>query len=428
MLKLIALLFILLFSTILQANEKPITYHGEPMSLSFQQIPIRTALQIIADFTGINIVATDSVEGNITLQLQQTPWDEVLDIILKSNHLEKRHMGNIILIAPHDEMVAREKLVLEAKQHVENLTSLQSDFIQMDYAKAADIASLLKEKENSLLSSRGNVSVDTRTNMLLVQDTAQNLEMIYEMIETLDIPVRQVMIQARIVNASRRFEQDLGILWNAPESASMPFAPANKLAMSDPKAHLSINLPTINQAPTSTLSLAIGQLNGDTLLDLELQAAESESTVDILSSPRLLTANQKEARIKQGEEIPYQESSASGATTTAFKDAVLELRVTPQITPDNRVILDLLVKQDVKTDVTVQGVPVIDTKEVETQVLVDDGDTIVLGGVLENSQTQILRSVPFLAELPWIGALFRSTSTQEERTELLIFVTPRIAD
>lgn len=419
-------LFIFLIPSFAIANKSPAYYHGDPISLNFQEIPIRSALQIIADFTNLNIITTDSVDGAITLHLQQIPWDEALDIILKANDLDKQYIGNIILVAPRDEMVARQKLALEAQQQAEGLVSLHSDFIQIDYAKAADIAVLLKEKGNSLLSSRGNVSVDTRTNMLLVQDTAQNLEMIYDIVEQLDIPVRQVMIQARIVNASRRFEQDIGILWNVSGNSTTNFN--NLLPTADPRSHLSINLPIMNQVPMGTIGLAIGKLNGETLLDLELQAAESETTVDIISSPRLLTANQKEARIKQGEEIPYQESSASGATTTAFKDAVLELRVTPHITPDDRVILDLVVKQDVKTDITVQGVPVIDTKEVETQVLVNNGDTIVLGGVLENSQSNIVMRVPFFADLPWIGSLFRSTSTQDERTELLIFVTPRIAD
>ena len=418
-------------------------YTGDRLSLNFQDIDVRAVLQLIADFTGLNMVASDSVKGNVTLRLQNGPWDQALDMILKTKGLGKRQEGNVILVAPSDEIAAREKRDLEALQQVQSLAPLRSDFIQINYAKAANIQALLKDKGNSLLSQRGNVSVDERTNTLLVQDTPENLIMIRELVARLDVPVRQVMIQARIVNATRQFERDLGILWGVSGTSvnnttrfgtsgniTEAHAEATRQALNpDPTQRLNVNLPTFSTTlnPVGTIGLAIGKIDGDTLLDLELQAAESETIADIVSSPRLLTTNQKEARIKQGEEIPYQQASSSGATTTQFEDAVLQLKVTPQITPDNRIILDLIVTQDVATTTSVQGVPIIDTKEVETQVLVDNGDTVVLGGVLETNKTNAVVRVPFFADLPLVGPLFRSTQVQDTRTELLVFVTPRIA-
>lgn len=307
---------------------------------------------------------------------------------------------------------------------IEEMSVLESTLIQIHYAKAADLATLLKNDQNTLLSQRGNASFDLRTNTLLVQDTAEKVTQIREIVAKLDIPVRQVVIQSRIVSSSKRFEKELGILWGVSSNARASGSARSAAANATDK--LNVNLGT--QTPAfGTIGLSVATLGGDTLLDLELQAAQSESIADIIASPRLMTANQKEARIKQGKQIPYQESSASGATTTAFKEAVLELRVTPQITPDDKVILDLVVKQDVLSGLTVQdNIPIIDTKEVETQVLVNDGETVVLGGIFERTKNQALRRIPFFSDLPVLGALFRATLDQDDRSELLIFVTPKI--
>ena len=412
-------------------------YSGNKLSLSFQDIEIRSVLQLIADFTGMNLVTSDSVKGNVTLRLKNVPWDQAMDIILKTKGLAMRKTGNVILVAPAEEIATREKQELESQQKVKELAPLFTDLIQVNYAKAEDIATLLKAKENSLLSERGSVTVDSRTNALLVRDTAERLDEMRKLVVKLDIPVRQVLIESRIVVANNDFSRDLGVRFGATgvqkidnstragASGSLTGTdgitgppPVSLPALND---RLNVSLPVAN--PAGKIALAV--LGSDFLVDLELSAMQAEGQGEVISSPRVITANQTEAVIEQGSEIPYQQASSSGATNVSFKKAVLSLRVTPQITPDDRVIMDLQVNKDNKGEVF-QGVPSIDTRSVTTQVLVDNGETVVLGGIYEQIKNDTVTSVPFLGDLPVIGALFRNTSKQNKKKELLIFVTPKI--
>ncbi len=412
-------------------------YSGNKLSLSFQDIEIRSVLQLIADFTGMNLVTSDSVKGNVTLRLKNVPWDQAMDIILRTKGLAMRKTGNVILVAPAEEIATREKQELESQQKVKELAPLFTDMVQVNYAKAEDIATLLKAKENSLLSERGSVTVDVRTNALLVRDTAERLDEMRKLVAKLDIPVRQVLIEARIVVANNDFSRDLGVRFGATgvqkidnstrvgASGSLTGTdgitgppPVSLPSLND---RLNVSLPVAN--PAGKIALAV--LGSDFLVDLELSAMQAEGQGEVISSPRVITANQTEAVIEQGSEIPYQQASSSGATSVSFKKAVLSLRVTPQITPDDRVIMDLQVNKDNKGEVF-QGVPSIDTRSVTTQVLVDNGETVVLGGIYEQIKNDTKTSVPFLGDLPVIGALFRSTSKQNKKKELLIFVTPKI--
>jgi type IV pilus secretin (or competence protein) PilQ len=437
-------------------------YTGERLSLNFQNIEVRSVLQLLADFTGLNIVVSDSVTGNLTLRLKNVPWDQALDIILKTRGLAMRQSGNVILVAPSEELAAREKLELEAKKQVEELSPLRSEFIQINYAKASDIAALLKARENSLMSERGNVTIDERTNTLLVLDTAEKLSDIRRLVATLDVPVRQVLIESRIVLANNDFSRDLGVRFGvtgvADNGDNGIFATTGTLAgrnrnnlsltgsgtgsmVDDAVSNLQatgqtspiglpsvadrllVDLPVIN--PAGSLALAI--LGADYLLDLELSALQAEGRGEVISTPRVITANQKEALIKQGVEVPFQEATSSGATAVSFKEANLSLKVTPQVTPDDRIIMDLTVNKD-EVDFTreVLGTPPLITREVTTQVLVNNGDTVVLGGIYEETNSYQSDRVPFFADIPGLGALFRSTSDTYNKRELLIFVTPKI--
>lgn len=405
-----------------KAKEKAFT--GERLSLNFQDIEVRSVLQLIADFTGLNVVVSDSVTGNVTLRLKNVPWDQALDIILNTKGLDKRQKGNVLYIAPAEEITAREKAVLEAEKEVQELAPLRTEIFALNYADAAGMASLLKSQQgsgsggnsNSLLSTRGSVTVDSRTNNLLVQDTDEKLEEIRELITTLDVAVRQVLIEARIVNASDNFTRELGVnfsvsdthLHNGDLSVTSDFA---------------INLPTAN--PAGTLGLALAKIPLGTALDLELSAAQNESTAEIVASPRIMTANKNTARIEQGVEIPFQEATSSGATSTSFKKAVLALEVTPHITRDDRVNMELNVKRDSVGQVF-NNIPSIDTREVETRVNVDNGQTVVLGGIFEETITDSARRVPFLSDIPVLGYLFRTDTKRNDRSELLIFITPKI--
>lgn len=425
-------------STVVEAQAGQPTYTGKRISLNFQDIKVRSLLQIIAEFTGLNIVSSDQVKGSVTLRLKDVPWDQALDIILKSQGLAKRQFGNVVMVAPAEEIAAREKQELQAQQQVADLEALQSTLIEINYGKAADIAALLKAKENSLLSSRGAVSVDARTNTVWVQDTPNKLAQIRELVQRLDVPAKQVLIEARIVNMNKKYQEDLGIRFgvNQPGHLGGNLETASKFANgTDIKAvsvadRLNMNLPAKPSATNAaTLGLAMMRLgNTGAFLDLELSALEQEGGGQILSSPRILTANQQAATIQQGEDIPYQESTSSGATSTSFKKAVLSLTVTPQITPDNRIMMDLKVNQDNRTDQVFGGVPVIATKQIATKVLVNNGETLVLGGVYEKTDNKTVQRIPFLGKLPVIGALFRSTVVNNERKELLIFVTPKIIE
>ena len=419
-------------------------YTGERLSLNFQNIEVRAVLQLIADFTGLNLVASDTVGGSVTLRLKNVPWDQALDIILKSKGLGMRKEGNVMMVAPQEEIAAREKLELEAQKQVTELAPLRTEFMQINYAKASDLASLIQSKDNNLLSARGNVSIDERTNTLIVQDVSTSLEAIRNLISKLDIPIRQVMIESRIVNADESFTKDLGVKFgyskttsaqtNAAGGADFFTSVGGKLAgdtkysgntsfNTNDMENYMVNLPV--PGATSAIGLAVGKI-GSYLVQLELSALLAEGRGEDIASPKVITANQKEAVIESGVEIPFQEATSSGATSVSFKKAVLSLSVTPQITPDNRVLLDLQVKQDTRGSPDVLGVPPINTRNVTTQVLVNDGETVVLGGIYNQVDRTSSDRVPFFGDLPYLGFLFKKNRVEKNRTELLIFVTPKI--
>jgi type IV pilus assembly protein PilQ len=417
-------------------------FTGERLSLNFQDIEVRSVLQLLADFTGLNLVVSDSVVGNLTLRLKNVPWDQAMDIILKTKGLDKRKAGNVILIAPTDEIAAREKLELEARKQVEELERLRTEFMKVNYAKAADMANLLKQVDNAILSPRGSVSVDERTNTLLVKDTNTSLNNVRLLLTELDIPVRQVLIESRVVIANDDFSKELGVRFGVSRDTggdqssgdaaytSGSLAGIKQLANNEPLDtlnSLNVNLPVQN--PAGSFALALAKLPLGTLLEMELSAAQIEGRGEVVSSPRVITADSHTARIEQGVEIPYLELS-DGDATLKFRKAVLSLEVTPQITPDDRVIMDLDVHKDNVGELISYGgglpAPSIDTREVQSQLLVDNGQTVVLGGIYETEKTNQVTRVPFFSDLPFVGVLFKSTIEVDDRTELLIFVTPKI--
>ena len=440
-------------------------YNGEKLSLSFQDIEVRNVLQLIADYVGLNLVASDSIRGNITLRLQNVPWDQALDLVLKTKGLDKRQDGNVLLVAPAEEIAERERLELKSQQQVEQLAPLVTDFIQINYAKAADILSVLEtgagaspqpqvtegeDGENAtvqtadtagFLSSRGSASVDARTNTLIVRDTASNLVRIREAVRIFDIPVRQVLIEARIVAARTSVGKELGVRWGGNVNTGTSYPPVvasgsldstssigtdlhNYLVEGQPAGEtaytqsypdaLAVNLPASGNAT----SFAIGVAAFEYALDLELSALESSGSAEVVSQPKIVTSDGQEAYIISGQSIPFPGTDG----TTIFRDAGLSLRVTPQITPDNRVVLDLVVTQDQLA----AGGQAIDTNSVETQVLVNNGQTLVLGGVYRTENVKSVDKTPLLGDLPLLGTLFKRTSTNEEKTELLIFITPKL--
>lgn len=419
-----------------QAKLKKAVYTGKLISLNFQNIPVRSVLQLLADFTGTNMVVSDDVKGDITLRLNNTPWDQALDIILQTNSLDKRRKGNILMIAPASELVKREKEELRSQQEVTNLAPLRSELLQLNYAKASDIATLLKDKNTSILSKRGSISVDARTNTIWIQDTGIQIDEIRELVKRLDIPVKQVLIEARIVDVTKNFERDLGVMFgiSRPTHLSGTLSGANQLAQGVSAANvtpftdrLNVDLPATPALGTAaSVGIALAKLGDGILLDLELSALESLGRGEVIASPRLITTNQQPAVIEAGQEIPYQESTSSGATAVAFKKAVLSLKVTPQITPDGKIMMDLQVNQDTPSAQTYNGVPAINTKEIQTNVLVENGQTIVLGGIYQQDKSATILRVPFLGQLPVVGALFRSETVKTSNEELLIFITPRI--
>ncbi len=417
-------------------------FTGERLSLNFQDIEVRSVLQLLADFTGLNLVVSDSVEGNLTLRLKNVPWDQAMDIILKTKGLDQRRAGNVILIAPTDEIAAREKLELEARKQVEELERLRTEFIKVNYAKAADMADLLKLKDNAILSPRGSVSVDERTNMLLVKDTNSSLASVRILLAELDIPVRQVLIESRVVIANDDFSKELGVRFGVSNDSQGTLQAGNTAVtagnltgvtdlVNDNSFNaldgLNVNLPVQN--PAGSFALALAKLPLGTLLEMELSAAQIEGRGEVVSSPRVITADSHTARIEQGVEIPYLELD-DGDATLKFRKAVLSLEVTPQITPDDRVIMDLDVHKDNQGELVAFGAglfaPTIDTREVQSQLLVDNGQTVVLGGIYETTKTTQVTRVPFFSDLPVIGNLFKSSIEIDDRTELLIFVTPKI--
>ncbi len=422
-----------------QAKKKKDSFTGERLSLNFQNIEVRAVLQLIADFTGFNLVASDTVGGNLTLRLKNVPWDQALDIILKTKGLAMRQTGNVMLIAPSEEIAAREKLELESQKQIEELAPLRSEFIQVNYAKASTLSTLLKQEGNSLLTERGNVSVDTRTNTLLVRDTQAAINSIRKLIDKLDVPIRQVLIESRIVIANDDFSRDLGVRFGISKRTSKDLNSSTDIAIGGGQAgNTDFGTPvTFNTsgnenflvdlglaASTSSIEMALINIP-NFLLQLELQALQEEGRGELISNPRVITSNQAQATIEQGTEIPFQEASSSGATSTSFKKAVLSLQVTPQITPDNRVIMDLDVSQD-SVGAAIGGVPSVDTRNVSTQVLVDDGDTVILGGIFQQDKAQGTEKVPFFGDLPYVGFLFSNTTIRDNKDELLIFVTPKI--
>ncbi len=443
------------------AEEKPV-YTGERLTLNFQDIDTRAVLQLLADASGQNIVVSDSVTGNVTLRLQNVPWDQALDIVLRTKGLDKRRDGNVIIVAPQAELATREKADLAHRKDVQELAPLRSEYLQVNYAKAQDMAALIKSQNNSMLSARGSVAVDERTNTLLLLDTSDKLADIRRLVATLDIPVRQVLIESRIVIVNNDYERQLGAIFgitafhqngntlynttgtaagidtqattfitgqnaiNSAINAGTTPVPLPTYGIPAAINRYNVNLPVTNPAG----SIALGLVGNNVLVDLELNAAQAETQANIISSPRVITANQKEATIEQGIEIPYQQSASSGATTIQFKKAVLSLKVTPQITPDNRIILDLDVRDDsVGTIVVASGgvnVPSINTREISTQVLVNDGQTVVLGGILQTTQREDDTKVPFLGDIPILGHLFKNTDHTDDKDELMIFITPKI--
>jgi type IV pilus assembly protein PilQ len=416
-------------------NQTESVYQGKAISLNFQDIPVRTVLQLIADFNGFNLVITDSVSGNITLSLEDVPWEQALDIILKVKGLGKRMDGNVLMIAPAVELAAKERAQLESEKEVEELAPLYAEYIQINYAKVSDIATMLSSGNASLLSSRGAVSTDLRTNTLLLKDTAAVIDAVKEMVTVLDIPVRQVVIEARMVTVSDSVGEELGIKWgvtatggNSATSGSIAGAEAaNGGTVGSVDDRLNVNLPIAGAA--GTIAFQVAKLADGQLLDLELSALEQENKAEIIASPRITTANQQTAYIEQGTEIPYVESASSGATSVSFKKAVLSLQVTPQITPDNKVILDLVITQDSVGEIVPTGIGqavAINTQEIGTQVLVENGETLVLGGIYQQRITTGVTKVPLLGDIPYIGYLFRTTASDSQKAELLIFVTPRI--
>ena len=423
-----------------EKQKKEFAFKGERLSLNFQSIEVRAVLQLIADFTDLNLITSDTVTGNVTLRLKNVPWDQALDIILRSKGLAMVKDGNVISVAPAEEVAARAKL----DQTIEAQAPLISDSIQINYAKAGDFTKLLKTKDNSLLSERGSVSVDERTNRLLIRDTVKNVDAITALVQQLDIPVRQVLIESRIVLATNDFSKELGVRFGvsnvstATDAAYTDTAGVSGTAGAAETARLggiptqpsryNVNLPVTSLAASAgSIGLALARLPFGTLIDLELSAAQTEGRSETISSPRVITSDQSKAVIETGTEIPYAEASSSGAATVSFKKAVLSLEVTPQITPDDRIIMELNVSKDSPdfANLTPAGPP-IKTQSVETEVLVDNGETIVLGGVYEQTKANSTQRVPFFGDLPLVGFLFRSNFEQNNKSELLIFVTPKL--
>lgn len=424
------------------------TYTGEKLSLNFQDIDVRSVLQLIADFTNLNLVASDTVQGNITLRLQNVPWDQALDLILKTKGLDKRQIGNVLLVAPADEIAARERQELESQKQIQQLAPLRRDLIQVNYAKAADIAKLFQSvtSADKTADERGSISVDERTNSIIAYQTQNRLDELRRIVSQLDIPVRQVMIEARLVEANVDYSKQLGVRWGGATRQGNFSVYGKDGATTVDSTTGQVYLPgtstignftsTSGVAPTpfvdmgvsgSTSGIGIGFMAGGQMLDLQLSALQSSGNGEIISQPKVVTSDKETAKILRGTEIPYQEASSSGATSTSFKQAALSLEATPQITPDNRIIMEVKVNKDAPDyQNALNGVPPISKNEVNAKVLVSDGETIVLGGVFSNTQTKSTTKVPMLGDIPYVGRLFRRDSVTDSKVELLIFLTPRI--
>ena len=429
-----------------ERRKNEFTYVGERISLNFQDIEVRAVLQLIADFTELNLVASDTVSGRITLRLQDVPWDQALDLVLKTKGLDKRQVGNVLMVAPGAEIAERERQQIEANKQIAELAPLRSEFVRIRYAKALDIVGLFEagsEDGGSLTSPRGSVVVDVRTNSIIITDTEAKLAEIRDLLALVDIPVRQVMIEARIVVAQSDATKNLGIQWGGgylnksdDNIVSVSGDTTNVVSLTDSAIAgtlASVSYPgalLVDLGVASTSGFAIGFASSDLFLTAELSALEAEGEGEIVSQPKVITGDKQEASIKSGTEIPYQQSSPSGETTVAFKEAVLALFVTPNITPDDRIMLDLRVNQDTVGALVPTGnggrIPSIDTTQLETQVLVGNGETVVLGGVFKTEDVEQVRKVPFFGDIPYIGAFFRSETQVYKKQETLIFITPRI--
>lgn len=438
-------------------------YKGEPLSMEFQDVPVRTVLDVLAQFVGgekgdkLNIVASDTVAGNITLRLINVPWDQALDIILTSKNLDKRQNGNVIIVAPAQELARQEADRLKAQQEVKTLEPIRTEYIRLNYAKAGNVMSLITESKNSttttsgstsasLLSERGSVTMDQRTNTLIIKDTSESINNIHALINKIDIPVKQVMIEARIVSASDGFSKQLGVRWGIAHDTSKngtryqmggshqalldmrDAASGGNLAFGTSRGRQSPLAVDFGVAGNAASSISFGILDiANTLLDLELSALQADNRGEVISSPKVLTADKQKARISSGTQIPYQEASASGATTTAFINAALSLEATPNITPDGKIGLQLLIENEEPT-VAANGSIAISGDSIETNVILEDGQTVVLGGVFKNTVVNNQNKVPFLGDLPYVGKLFRNDTKRNEKEELLIFITPKLVN
>ena len=430
-----ALIIGLLFFIRTVLHAEPAAFYGKPISLNFQDIEIRAVLQIMADFKGVNLVVTDAVTGNITLRLHEVPWDEALSIILSTQGLSSRETNHILLIDKAAAIAARESALLDEQLAVESRAPLQSELLQMSNASAVDIASMIKDTTQSMMSARGTLSVDTRTNSLWVKDTGPHVREIKRLIKQWDVPVKQVMIEARIVNMSKDCSKDLGVRWGISNATHLSGTleganqGANGVLLSETPLsdRLNVDLGALPfDASPASVGIALATLGNHVLLDLELSALEREGRAKIVASPRLITTNQKPAVIESGEDIPYQQATLSGATAVSFKKAVLSLKVTPQITSEGKLLMDLLINQDSDSGRRVQGVPIVLTKSIETSVLVSNGQTIVLGGIYKHEKNNAITQVPFLGSLPIVGHLFQRREMRKKQEELLIFITPKI--
>ncbi|KPW75366.1 Type IV pilus bioproteinsis protein PilQ [Pseudomonas cannabina] len=409
-----------------RAADKPV-YTGEKLSLNFQDIDVRSVLQLIADFTNLNLVASDTVQGGITLRLQNVPWDQALDLVLKTKGLDKRKVGSVLLVAPADEIAARERQELESLKQIAELAPLRRELLQVNYAKAADIAKLFQSvtSAESKADERGSITVDDRTNNIIAYQTQDRLDELRRIVSQLDIPVRQVMIEARIVEANVDYDKELGVRWGGATntSGSSNWSTGTAAGGSTANSSTFVDMGAAN----ATSGIGLGFLTNNTMLDLELTAMEKTGNGEIVSQPKVVTSDKETAKILKGTEVPYQESSSSGATTVSFKEASLSLEVTPQITPDNRIIMEVKVTKDEPDYVNaVLGVPPIKKNEVNAKVLISDGETIVIGGVFSNTQSKSVDKVPFLGDVPYLGRLFRRDVVSESKSELLVFLTPRI--
>jgi type IV pilus assembly protein PilQ len=427
-----------------QGNQQ--LFSGERISLNFQDIDVRTVLQILADFNDFSLVVSDNVGGSITLRLVDVPWDQALDLVLKSRGLDKRATGNVLYIAPASEIAAAELQALENSQAAESLSPLVTEYIEVNYAVAADMVVLLAgdgEGRGRILSDRGNATVDSRTNTLIVQDAAANIQQVRELLRRLDVPVKQVLIEARIVNSRVEFSKSLGIQWGGAkilQGTGDTFVLGGGIGTTIAQTNAAITgvaTPVLfpdalgvdlGLAGQETSSIALGYAGNSSMLQLEISALESSGGGEVIAQPRVTTQDQQQAEIRSGFQVPYQAQAGgtAGGSTTEFVDAVLSLNVTPQITPDNRIIMLLDVTQDSVVTGSPGTVPAIATNSVTTRVLVDDGDTIVLGGVFREEKTDVTSKTPILGDLPYIGRLFKRTEEDTTKTELLIFITPTI--